>query len=60
MPVEEVSPGELVRVRPGESIPVDGRVAEGSSGVDQSLVTLVGDAANGWNVGEVYIRSYDG
>lgn len=39
VPVGEVRPGELVRVRPGESIPVDGEVAEGSSGVDQSLVT---------------------
>jgi Cu+-exporting ATPase len=39
VPVEEVRPGDLVRVRPGESIPVDGEVAEGASGVDQSLVT---------------------
>jgi Cu+-exporting ATPase len=39
VPVEEVRPGELVHVRPGESIPVDGEVAEGASGVDQSLVT---------------------
>jgi len=39
VPLEEVRPGELVRVRPGESIPVDGEVAEGTSGVDQSLVT---------------------
>jgi Cu+-exporting ATPase len=39
IPLEEVRPGDLVRVRPGESIPVDGEVVEGSSGVDQSLVT---------------------
>ncbi|MFQ5894239.1 MAG: heavy metal translocating P-type ATPase [Nitrospinota bacterium] len=39
VPVEEVRPGELVRIRPGESVPVDGEVAEGLSGVDQSLVT---------------------
>lgn len=39
LPVEEVRPGDLVRIRPGESIPVDGLVMEGSSGVDQSLVT---------------------
>ncbi len=39
VPVGEVRPGELVRVRPGESIPVDGQVAEGASDVDQSLVT---------------------
>ncbi len=39
VPVEEVQPGELVRIRPGEGIPVDGKVVEGLSGVDQSLVT---------------------
>jgi Cu+-exporting ATPase len=39
VPVEEVEPGELVRVRPGESIPVDGEVVEGASGVDESIVT---------------------
>ncbi len=39
IPVEQVLPGDLVRVRPGESIPVDGQVVEGASGVDQSLVT---------------------
>ena len=39
LPVEEVRPGDLVRIRPGESIPVDGKVVEGQSGVDQSLVT---------------------
>ncbi|MBI4340624.1 MAG: cation-translocating P-type ATPase, partial [Chloroflexi bacterium] len=39
VPVEEVGPGDLVRVRPGEGIPVDGVVVEGLSGVNQSLVT---------------------
>ena len=39
VPIEEVQVGELVRVRPGESIPVDGQVVEGTSGVDESLVT---------------------
>ena len=39
VPVEQVTPGDLVRVRPGESIPVDGMVVEGASGVDESLVT---------------------
>ena len=37
--VEQVVPGDRVRVRPGESIPVDGVVIEGSSGVDEHLVT---------------------
>jgi Cu+-exporting ATPase len=39
VPIEQVQIGDLVRVRPGESIPVDGEVVEGASGVDESLVT---------------------
>ena len=39
IPIEQVRTGDLVRIRPGESVPVDGDVAEGTSGVDQSLVT---------------------
>ncbi|MBI2328535.1 MAG: heavy metal translocating P-type ATPase [Chloroflexi bacterium] len=39
LPISEVKTGDLVRLRPGESIPVDGTVAEGHSTVDQSLVT---------------------
>ncbi len=39
IPVEQVRPGDLVRVRPGESIPVDGEIADGASDVNQSLVT---------------------
>lgn len=39
VPLETVQPGDRVRVRPGESIPVDGRVVEGFSSVDESLVT---------------------
>ncbi len=35
----EVALGDLVRVRPGERLPVDGEVVEGRSAVDQSLVT---------------------
>lgn len=38
-PVEDIQPGYIVRVRPGESIPVDGEVVEGASGVDESIVT---------------------
>jgi copper ion binding protein len=37
--IEEVRPGDRVRVRPGESIPVDGEVVDGVSAVDESLVT---------------------
>jgi len=37
--IEEVAVGNLVRVQPGERVPVDGTVVEGHSAVDQSLVT---------------------
>jgi len=39
IPIEEVRTGDLVQVRPGERIPVDGIVAEGSSYVDESMIT---------------------
>ncbi len=39
VPLEEVRVGDVVRVRPGERVPVDGRVAEGSSSVDESMLT---------------------
>ncbi|MDB5296847.1 MAG: heavy metal translocating P-type ATPase, partial [Phycisphaerales bacterium] len=39
VPVEEVVPGDLVVVRPGEKVPVDGRVADGASAVDESMLT---------------------
>ena len=39
IPVEEVVPGDQVLVRPGEKIPVDGRVTEGASAVDESMLT---------------------
>ncbi|HID76333.1 MAG TPA: heavy metal translocating P-type ATPase, partial [Planctomycetaceae bacterium] len=39
VPIDEVERGELVRVRPGEAIPLDGVVVEGVSGVDEHLVT---------------------
>ncbi|MFT2214876.1 heavy metal translocating P-type ATPase [Rhizobium giardinii] len=38
-PVREVMAGMLVRVRPGERIPVDGMVAEGESSVDEAMIT---------------------
>ena len=38
-PLEHVKIGDLLRVRPGEKVPVDGVVVEGSSSVDESMVT---------------------
>ncbi len=39
VPVERVEAGQLVRVRPGEKIPVDGEVTEGRAAVDESMLT---------------------
>lgn len=39
IPLEQVQIGDVVRVRPGEKIPVDGQVLSGSSQVDESMVT---------------------
>ncbi len=39
VPVAELQPGDVVLVRPGERIPVDGEVVEGSSYVDESMLT---------------------
>jgi len=37
--LEQVQPGNILRVRPGEKVPVDGVVTEGTSAVDESMVT---------------------
>ena len=39
VPLEQVQPGDMLRVRPGEKVPVDGTVAEGTTNVDESMVT---------------------
>jgi Cu+-exporting ATPase len=39
VPLDEVAPGDRLRVRPGEKVPVDGVVVEGRSFLDESLVT---------------------
>ena len=39
VPIEHIARGDTLRVRPGEKIPVDGVVLDGSSSVDESLVT---------------------
>lgn len=39
LPIEQVGPGDLVMIRPGERVPVDATVVEGSSEIDESLIT---------------------
>jgi Cu+-exporting ATPase len=39
IPLEEVKPGDTLRIRPGEKVPVDGTVIEGQSNIDESMVT---------------------
>ncbi len=39
VPLEQVEAGDLLRVRPGEKVPVDGVVVEGASSVDESMIS---------------------
>jgi Cu+-exporting ATPase len=39
VPLEQIAPGDLLRIRPGEKIPVDGTVVEGLSSVDEAMIT---------------------
>lgn len=39
LPIEKVQVGDIIRVRPGEKIPVDGKIIDGSSSIDESMVT---------------------
>jgi Cu+-exporting ATPase len=39
IPVEQVAPGDVIAVRPGEKVPVDGELLEGRSSIDESMVT---------------------
>ena len=60
IPVEEVQVGDLMRVRPGEKVPVDGIVREGESSIDESMLTgesVPVDKAPGDNVYGATINS---
>lgn len=39
IPINQVRKGDVIRVRPGEKIPVDGTITDGSSSIDESMVT---------------------
>jgi Cu+-exporting ATPase len=39
VPVGQVAPGDIVLVRPGEQVPVDGEILKGTSAVDESMIT---------------------
>jgi Cu+-exporting ATPase len=68
VPLEDVQVGDRLRVRPGEKVPVDGEVLEGTSSIDESMVTgepmpvekAQGDAVTGGTVngnGSLVIRA---
>ena len=39
VPIEQVRPGDMLRILPGEAVPVDGEIVSGSTSVDQSIIT---------------------
>jgi len=39
VPLEQVVPGDTLRVRPGEKVPVDGKILSGSSAIDEAMMT---------------------
>jgi len=39
VPLEEIKPGDTLRVRPGEKVPVDGKLIEGGTSIDESMIS---------------------
>ena len=39
LPVSLLQPGDLIRVRPGETVPIDGKVVQGNSSIDESMLS---------------------
>jgi Cu+-exporting ATPase len=60
VPLDAVQPGDVLRVRPGESVPVDGEVIDGASHIDESMLTgeampvakTVGDRVTGGTINQ--------
>src|SRR5438034_3100182 len=56
--LDQVHPGDILRVRPGEKIPVDGKISEGKTSVDEAMITgeampfekMVGDRVTGGTI----------
>jgi len=58
LPVAQVRPGDLVIVRPGEQIPVDGEVVSGQATVDQAAITGEGMPVEAGPGSQVYAATY--
>src|SRR5256886_1437377 len=58
--LDQVHPGDTLRVRPGEKIPVDGKISEGKTSVDEAMITgeatpvekMVGDRVTGGTINQ--------
>jgi len=60
IPVAEVVAGDLIMVRPGEKVPVDGEVTEGRSGIDEAAITGESMPADKGPGNRVYAASVNG
>jgi len=60
VPVDDLVVGDLVRVRPGERLPVDGRIVEGASDVNQAAITGESIPADVGSGDRVYAGSLNG